>query len=127
MTRFRTDRACAILAAVVATTWVVWLLSGCGMQRKEEPLLGAKPVPQGRIAEGQVAFMHACYQCHPGGAAGLGPAINNKPLPRTLIKTQVRIGGGAMPAFPKERLPDEQLDEIVDYIEWLRSLHPRNG
>lgn len=127
MNPLRIDRACVAAGVFLGACAIAWALSGCGMQRKEEPLLGSKPVPQGRVAAGQVAFMHACYQCHPGGAAGLGPALNNKPLPAAAIRTQVRLGAGAMPSFPKERLSDEELDGIVEYVQWLRHVPPQHS
>ncbi|WDT80226.1 MAG: cytochrome c [Candidatus Manganitrophus sp.] len=54
------------------------------------------------VTRGETIFMHACNQCHPKGEAGLGPALNNKPLPAFMIRFQVRHGLGAMPAFSKK-------------------------
>jgi mono/diheme cytochrome c family protein len=50
----------------------------------------------------------------------MGPIINDKPLPKFLMKLQVRAGLGAMPTFPKEQITDEQLADIFDYIVVLR-------
>jgi mono/diheme cytochrome c family protein len=75
-----------------------------------------------QVALGQRVFSANCYQCHPGGAAGAGPAINDKPLPENLIKTQVRAGLGAMPGFGKDRIDDEQLDAVVRYLKELRAV-----
>jgi mono/diheme cytochrome c family protein len=96
---------------------------GCGSSRRGTPHTreldtGNDPV----LAMGERTFAARCYQCHPGGAGGLGPAINNKPLPVTLIKTQVREGLGAMPAFGPDDVSDEQLDAITKYLKALRSL-----
>lgn len=77
------------------------------------------PVSQASI-RGQALFMHRCHRCHPGGMAGLGPAIINKPLPGFLIRFQVRTGLGAMPAFNKNQLSDNQLDDLIIYIKELR-------
>ena len=65
--------------------------------------------------------MEHCHQCHPGGAGGLGPAINDKPLPKTLIATQVRAGLGAMPAFSAKEISDQDVDAIVAYLKHLRT------
>jgi mono/diheme cytochrome c family protein len=51
-----------------------------------------------------------CHQCHPGGGGGLAPSINDKPLPEGLIKTQIRQGLGAMPAFTEKHLSDADVD-----------------
>ena len=92
---------------------------GCSSARKSE-------IPESQfqadalLAQGRVVFMHNCNQCHVLGGPGLGPAINDKPLPAFAIKTQVREGAGAMPAFSKEDITDEQLDAMVKYLEVLR-------
>src|SRR5205814_920910 len=99
----------------------------CGEARRSEPIVGSKPPTGPIVSSGQVAFMHFCNQCHPGGAAGLGPSINNKPLPPAMIKMQVRHGLGVMPAFSEQQIPDDQLDAIVAYLKWLRELPPHNS
>jgi hypothetical protein len=50
----------------------------------------------------------------------MAPAINNKPLPKFLMRLQVRIGAGAMPAFSKAQISDDELDDLVDYMVYLR-------
>ena len=70
--------------------------------------------------------MARCHQCHPGGTAGLGPAINNAPLPGGLVKAQVRNGLGAMPGFSQEQISDEELDALVAYIDELSTLNDRD-
>jgi hypothetical protein len=52
-----------------------------------------------------------------GGAAGLGPAIDDKPLPGGLIKTQVRPGLGAMPHFSQQHISDDDLGAVVAYLQ----------
>lgn len=53
----------------------------------------------------------------------MSPALNNKPLPKFVVRYQVRLGGGTMPAFSREQLSDKDLDSLVDYVAYLR--HPR--
>lgn len=64
--------------------------------------------------------MHLCHQCHPGGMAGLGPSLNDKPLPGFLVRTQVREGLGAMPSFDEDELNDADLDQLVAFVGRLR-------
>ncbi len=73
-----------------------------------------------QLARGQQVFMRACHQCHPRGETGLGPALNNKYVPAALIRTQIRPGLGAMPAFPPSVLGSEDLDAVVRYIQFLQ-------
>lgn len=98
---------------------------GCGSPRKSEPLAGPLRFsaldPEDRAAiRGRRVFMTNCYQCHPAGEAGLGPALNDKPVPAIAIRTQVREGLGAMPAFSEQEISDEELDNLVEYLFALR-------
>ncbi|UFS71459.1 cytochrome c [Geomonas sp. RF6] len=99
---------------------VMVLLAGCGTARRGEPIAEPIQIDSQKVARGERAYMYHCNKCHPGGEAGLGFALNNKPLPAAMIKTQVRVGAGAMPAFSKELLPDNELDDIVAYLQTLR-------
>ena len=98
------------------------LLTGCGPERRGEPVTEPLDPNDPRVALGHHVFSQHCYQCHPGGAAGLGPAINDKPLPVTAIKAQVRQGHFLMPKFSKDEISDEELDGVVRYLKALRSL-----
>jgi mono/diheme cytochrome c family protein len=64
--------------------------------------------------------MKLCNQCHPGGDAGLAPALNNKPAPAAAIKLQVRKGLGRMPAFDQQVIDDNALDALVSYMLTIR-------
>ena len=88
---------------------------GCGSARKDEvPTSRYRDDPQ--LRRGQVVFMQTCNQCHVGGGPGLGPGLNDKPLPAFAIKTQVRQGVGTMPAFPKDEISHQDLDALVKYM-----------
>ncbi|CAN5184400.1 hypothetical protein BH24GEM2_BH24GEM2_17020 [soil metagenome] len=104
--------------ALLASTLL--LLSGCGSARRGEPLRGTLAITHPQVAAGERVYMAKCQQCHPGGEGGLGPAINNKPLPGWLIKFQVRNGLGTMPAFSSAEIPAPELDALVDYLQTLR-------
>jgi len=97
----------------------VFLGLGCSA-RRSEPLVGPLIVSSPEIGEGRKVFMTHCHQCHPGGEAGLGPAINNKPLPAFAIRTQIRQGFGAMPAFYPDEISDVELDALIAYLKALR-------
>ena len=78
--------------------------------------------PDSLSALGHRVLPQPCNPCHPGGAAGLAPSINDKPLPVGLMKTQVRQGLGLMPAFSEKEITDEELDAIIRYLKALRTL-----
>ena len=95
-------------------------IAACGTARRGPP--GDEPLQLTQTqARGQTVFMTYCNQCHPRGEAGLGFAINNKPLPRFLMALQVRNGLGVMPAFPQEVISDSELDDLLNYLVALRS------
>ena len=113
-----------LIATVLLAPLGAILLNGCGNVDRESPTaaaLSTQALPSdSQLARGQHVFMMNCYQCHPGGAAGLAPSINDKPLPEGLIKTQIRQGLGAMPAFTEKHLSDADVDAVVRYLKYMR-------
>jgi mono/diheme cytochrome c family protein len=109
--------ASATFACAFAST-----IAGCGTARRESPLLSddVKMPDDPRLAMGMRAFATHCYQCHPAGDEGLGPAINDKPLPQWLIRTQIRSGLGDMPAFSEKHISEKEVEAIAAYLEYLR-------
>lgn len=103
------------------------LTSGCGSARRSEPLGNAPELSSAAELRGRQVFMEHCHACHVGGAGGLAPALNNKPLPGWLIRFQVRNGLGVMPAFPEAQISDAELDSLVAYLKALRQAgEPQN-
>lgn len=107
---------------VPLTILILLLLSttGCGSARRGEPIAGPISLTTDSARHGQQLFMKHCQQCHPGGEAGLGPAINNKPLPGFLIRFQVRHGYGAMPAFGEDQIAPKDIAALIEYLKALR-------
>ena len=112
------NRTAVFLASAVLAGAVI----GCGPERRDEPVTEPLDLNDPQVVLGQKVFSRHCYQCHPGGASGLGPAINDKPLPVFGIKTQVRVGAGHMPAFSDKEISDEELEGVVKYLKGLRGL-----
>ena len=102
------------LLAVLAST------IGCGSMRRGEPIVGTLPVSDSQMEQGRLVFYRDCHSCHPGGEGGLGPPLNDKPLPRFLMKTQVRAGLGVMPSFDKHAISPEEMDHLMKYLLALR-------
>jgi mono/diheme cytochrome c family protein len=96
------------------------VLTACHSTRRGEPITGLLQISDPTVARGRVVFFRNCHQCHPGGEAGLGPSLNNKPAPVFLMKTQVRLGLGAMPSFNKEQISPDDLDALMAYLIRLR-------
>ena len=101
--------SCAFLCAAL-------LCAACSSSRRSEPIEGAFKPSSGSVQRGQQVFLGFCSKCHPGGEGGLGPSLNDKPLPVFLMKLQVRKGLGAMPSFSEKQIPDQQLDDLMAFI-----------
>ncbi|MHB0869239.1 MAG: c-type cytochrome [Chloroflexota bacterium] len=75
---------------------------------------------QGSVAAGQAVFNQNCNGCHPGGDRGNGPALKGRNPSAETIRNQVRNGGGGMPAFSQSRISDQQLTDLVAYVQSLK-------
>ncbi|WP_085811934.1 c-type cytochrome [Geoanaerobacter pelophilus] len=114
------------MRTVIVAALMLALCAGCSA-RRGEPVSEPLKIDNAKLARGERGFMAHCDKCHPGGEKGLAFALNNKPLPGFMIKAQVRAGAGAMPAFSKELITGEELDEMLEYVTLLRSSPPPPG
>jgi mono/diheme cytochrome c family protein len=95
-------------------------LTGCGEARRSEPITGAVLINEPALQRGRLLYDRWCYKCHTEGEGGMGPVLNDKPLPKFMIKLQTRVGLGAMPGFGEEQINAEELEEIAAYVVALR-------
>src|SRR5688572_22618355 len=105
---------CLLLAGTLGTSM------GCASARRGEVVGRPVDTSSPPLARGLQVFTKDCHHCHPGGEAGLGPALNNKPVPGFMVRLQVRAGLGAMPSFSHEKLSPAELDDLVAYVLALR-------
>lgn len=110
----------ALVLALAPIALIVLALASCTSARRDEPFAPEVLLDDARQVRGEQVFARECAQCHPNGGAGLGPAINDRPLPKALIAVQVRNGVGAMPAFDDAMISDDDLDAITEYLVALR-------
>jgi mono/diheme cytochrome c family protein len=115
-------RRCELLAIATITA----VLLACGARQRGEP--AGPPIAAATAEEphGRQLFQKLCYKCHPGGAAGLGPALNNKPLPEVAVRTQIRKGVGAMPSFGSDMVSDDDVAALARFVHALRNA-PAHG
>jgi mono/diheme cytochrome c family protein len=106
-----------VFAAVIYS--FTYALTFC-TTRASEPIKGPMVLDSDVLLLGQQVYDKYCNKCHPGGEAGLGPAINDRPTPGFLYRFQIRNGLGAMPAFNKEVISNEELDALISYIHRQR-------
>ena len=101
----------------------LFIVAGSCASRRTEPITGAVVDRNDtRIANGQEQYNRYCQKCHPGGEAGLGPAVNGKP--NFLKKFQAKHGLGVMPAF-KDIIAEDDLKDIQLYLKQLDKLKKR--
>ena len=108
------------LQIILPTMILTGLLIGCGSARRGVPVQPPLEIEDAEVAQGQQVFMGFCNGCHPGGAGGVGLALNNKLLPGWAIRLQVRHGLGVMPAFSEDVIDDAELHALVAYVKTLR-------
>ncbi len=70
-------------------------------------------------AAGRDVFVANCGSCHTLSDAGtsgtIGPNLDQVGLSSAEVETQVRNGGGAMPAFEGE-LSDDEIAQVSEYV-----------
>jgi mono/diheme cytochrome c family protein len=77
------------------------------------------PIPT-TLMRGAAVFTRYCQVCHPGGDRGVGARLIGNPISDEQIKTVVRHGQKNMPAFSTETIPDDDLQNLVEYIRSLK-------
>lgn len=84
---------------------------------------------EGDPGRGQELYVVHCAQCHGANGEG-GVAGQQATVPRTrgvepiVIAQSVRVGQFQMPAFSEEQISDEELDDLVAFLEDQPSASP---
>jgi mono/diheme cytochrome c family protein len=86
-------------------------------EKAAKPALKAIMKLAGDPAAGQAIFARTCQYCHGVKEKKVGPALA-KPFEELefAVKT-IRVGSGAMPFYAKDRLSDQQIADVVAYIQ----------
>ncbi len=82
--------------------------------RYEGPL-----APSADAKKGEAVFQRYCDSCHPGGKEDVGPALAGRHLAPGRVRWLVREGGDTMPAFPADKVSDEDLENLAAYVTSL--------
>lgn len=70
--------------------------------------------------DGAEIYAKICAYCH---EAHVGPPIRNRELPPAYIRTIVRNGNRAMPAFRSAEIDDASLAKLADFISQKDAEH----
>lgn len=68
------------------------------------------PAPRGP----EQIYDESCGYCH---GVNVGPVIRGRALPAAVVKSFVRMGPNAMPAFRQTEITDEELDALALWIQ----------
>jgi mono/diheme cytochrome c family protein len=73
---------------------------------------------------GQATYEQFCDACHPGGGAGVGPALIGPGFEANFsddasLTALIRSGTPSMPGFPSTRINDAQLAALIAYMRQL--------
>ncbi len=94
-----------------------------GYYRRGEALGRPIAIRTNARARGQVVYMRHCYPCHQGGEGGLGPSLLQL-APGPIVRTQIRLGLGAMPAFSHDEISTPEMNDLLCYIRASRLAGP---
>jgi mono/diheme cytochrome c family protein len=71
------------------------------------------------VASGREIFVAECASCHTledaGSTGAIGPNLDESSLDEAAVESQVRSGGGGMPAF-EGQLSDEEIQAVAGYV-----------
>ncbi|MDE0801120.1 MAG: cytochrome c [Rhodospirillaceae bacterium] len=91
---------------------LLWILfSAVGVSAQEDA---------NAVERGLKTFMRVgCYECHgtDGKGSEAGTALTPETLPPEAIANFIRFSPGRMPVYPVEVLSDEEIIDIVAYLE----------
>lgn len=103
----------------LAICFAVFLFIDSCSVRRSIPIDGPLALTDSSVVQGRIHFMAHCQKCHPSGNSGLGGSINK--IPFTFLKRfQARHGLGVMPSFTEREISDEELDDILAYLQALK-------
>ena len=71
----------------------------------------------GDPGSGQVVFQSACTTCHDMQKKKIGPGMKDAAQDMNYVAQSIRCGSTAMPFFAKDVLSDQQIADVVAYIQ----------
>lgn len=71
------------------------------------------------VNPGQTTFEANCIGCHPYGKRGRGPNLSRKELTAERVREKIRKGGLFMPSFSEEKIDNEELTQVAEFVATL--------
>ena len=108
--------------SIAAAALLALTLAGCGGddgEAEQPPATTAMTETGGAEASGEAVFTENCGSCHTLAAAGTtgttGPNLDDLAPDAAQVESQVRSGGGGMPAF-EGQLSDAEIMAVAEYV-----------
>ena len=98
-----------LFVAVSGTVLALALLHPAKPEAKTGTVSGGGPAAQ----RGQAIFQDKCATCH---ETGVGPELNGASISIEAARTQIRNGGGGMPA---NLVQGRQLEDVLAYLRTI--------
>jgi mono/diheme cytochrome c family protein len=109
---------CGTIAVFAIVVGVLPLLCACNPSR-QSGAAAASHISDVNAPPGQIVFEKNCVRCHPYGRAGKGPNLSKKKLTPEIVRKQVRRGGLFMPSFSEEKISNEELEQLAEFVPTL--------
>lgn len=85
--------------------------------------LGVTAQAEAQWGSGENLYNKLCGYCHKP-EVGVGTMLEGRPLPEVYVRTIVRNGLNAMPAFPASYIDDESIALVAEYLSSLPAAQP---
>lgn len=82
-----------------------------------KPIVKAIMKLPGDEAVGAKVFARSCANCHDFKADKIGPALKDAATDMNFVVSSIRFGSNAMPFFAKDILTDQQIADVIGYIQ----------
>ncbi len=97
---------------------LLWVAAGRPDTVPELP--GKKQPAAGGVSGADLYGDNGCGGCHGASGEGLiGPPLNQEVIPADNVTAVVRSGKGAMPPYPAEKISDDELQVLIEYVQAL--------
>ena len=80
------------------------------------------PISSTDSAHGKEVFANFCDDCHPDGAADVGPSLIEHAHTPAKIRQQIREGSGKMRPFSEKRLSNDDMEALLAYLATLNAV-----
>ena len=86
-------------------------------EKISKPIVKAIMKLPGDVSAGEKVFMKSCANCHDFKVDKSGPALKDAATDMNFVAASVRFGSNAMPFFAKDILTDQQIADVIGYIQ----------